>query len=74
MVLLYFLFSENICFVLYASCTYYRLASYDVVLTTYNIIAKEVVVDDTDKNGEKPVKDDVENEEPNASEVLDMFF
>lgn len=35
-----------------------RLASHDVVLTTYNIIAKEVELDDNDKNGEKPVKDD----------------
>jgi hypothetical protein len=31
------------------------------VLTTYNIIAKEVEVDDNDKNGEQPVKDDTDD-------------
>lgn len=34
-----------------------KLASYDVVLTTYNIVSKEVELDDSDKKGEQPVKD-----------------
>ena len=34
-----------------------------MVLTTYNIIAKEVVLDDADKNGEQPIKDDDDEEE-----------
>ena len=35
-----------------------RLAKYDVVLTTYNIVGKEVGAPEGDKNGEEPVKDD----------------
>lgn len=43
------------------------MASYDVVLTTYNIIAKEVNLGDADKNGEEPIKDDVEEKDNDVS-------
>ncbi|KAL4231279.1 transcription termination factor [Mactra antiquata] len=43
-----------------------KLASYDIVLTTYNIISKEVEVDDNDKKGEKPVKDDSEDDDKDS--------
>ena len=39
-------------------CSLIRLAKYDVVLTTYNIVGKEVGAPEGDKNGEEPVKDD----------------
>ena len=39
-------------------CSLTRLAKYDVVLTTYNIVGKEVGAPEGDKNGEEPVKDD----------------
>ncbi|WAR20822.1 TTF2-like protein [Mya arenaria] len=39
-----------------------KLASHDVVITTYNIIGKEVILDEDDKNGEKPVTDDKDEE------------
>lgn len=32
------------------------------MLTTYNIIAKEVVLDENDKNGEQPIKDEPDND------------
>lgn len=44
-----------------------KLASNDVVLTTYNIIAKEVEVDESDKNGERPVKDDNDTDDSTKS-------
>ncbi|XP_053407442.1 transcription termination factor 2-like isoform X2 [Mercenaria mercenaria] len=45
-----------------------KLASHDVVITTYNIIAKEVELDENDKNGEQPVKDDNDVEDKGKSE------
>ena len=42
-------------------CT--RLAKHDIVLTTYNIVGKEVGAPEGDKNGEEPIKDEDETDE-----------
>lgn len=38
------------------------------MLTTYNIISKEVELDDNDKKGESPVTDDNDKEEEEKKE------
>ena len=40
-----------------------------MVLTTYNIVGKEVVLDDGDKSGEKPVTDDDDDKKDQEGEV-----
>ena len=49
--------------------SYSRLAAHDVVVTTYNIVGKEVVVDEKDKNGEQPIKDDEDLDSKDESGV-----
>ncbi|KAK3610427.1 hypothetical protein CHS0354_016603 [Potamilus streckersoni] len=45
-----------------------KLASYDVVLTTYNLVGKEVGAPEGDKNAENPVREEGEKKEEEDSE------
>ena len=45
----------------------FRLSKHDVVLTTYNIVGKEVGAPEGDKNGEEPVKDEDSEEKVTSS-------
>lgn len=51
--------------------TSYRLADNDVVLTTYNLVAKEVGA--ADINAEDPAKDEDPDEEDKKDEVVNLI-